>query len=231
MASDSVLIFVVLCFFFGPLLHIGKDIPADAIEGTAVFDDVQAVRDEADVVAMIDLLDLLDGHLVFFDSQSRNEDFSIDLQEVNVGPVDLQVLVGAVAQFLNGEILRQGCFNLLSQLRVEIGIVIQQDSIAVNPADHSIGVAIAVIFVSWNQDNLRLEVILQLPEHILVEAHWILVDDLVCHNDLIATLDYVAAVQDNVGADAFQPQFFADGPVIRYEIFETMQVVRVIGIQ
>ena len=78
-----------LRFFFGPLSSIGKDIPTDAIEGAAVFDDVQAVGDEADVVVGIELLDLLDGHLVFLDSQSRNEDFSIDLQEVDVGPIDL----------------------------------------------------------------------------------------------------------------------------------------------
>ena len=86
-----------LRFFFGPLRSIGKDIPTDAIESATVLDDVQAVRDESDVVAWIELLNLLDGHLVFFYSQSRDEDFSIDLQEVDVGPVYLEVLVRAIA--------------------------------------------------------------------------------------------------------------------------------------
>ena len=113
-----------MCFFVGPVWCIGKDVPADTIEGTAVFDDAKAVRDKADFVVRIELLDLLDSHLVFFDSQSRNKDFSIYLQEVDVGPVFFEVLVGVVTQFLYGEMLKQGGFDFLPQLGVEIGIVV-----------------------------------------------------------------------------------------------------------
>ena len=90
--------------------------------------------------------------------------------------------------------------------------------------------AIAVVSVSGNQDNLRLEMILQLAEDVLVEAHRVLIDDFVGHDDFIATLDYVAAVQDYVCADAFQPQFLANGPVVRDEVLEAVQVVRMIGV-
>ena len=82
------------------------------------------MRDKADFVVRIELLDLLDSHLLLFDSQSRNKDFSIYLQEVDVGPVFFEVLVGALTQFLYGKMLKQGGFDFLPQLGVEIGIVV-----------------------------------------------------------------------------------------------------------
>ena len=61
-----VLVFMGLHFFFWSFGSIGKDIPADAIEGASVFDDVETIRNEKDIVARIELLDLLHGHLIFF---------------------------------------------------------------------------------------------------------------------------------------------------------------------
>lgn len=66
--------------------------------------------------------------------------------------------------------------------------------------------------------------ILQLPEDVSVEAHRIFIDDFVCHNDFIAALDYVAAVQNYVRADTFQLHFLADCPVILDKNLASVQV-------
>jgi len=90
--------------------------------------------------------------------------------------------------------------------------------------------AIAIISVSGNQNDLRLEVIFQLSEQILIEAHRVLLDDFVGHNDLVATLYHVAAVHNDVSCDAFEVHFFADALIIRDKVLESIEVVRVICI-
>ena len=127
--------------------------------------------------------------------------------------------------------LRQRLLQFFPEAGVKIGIIVQQNSVSINPPDHSIGVAVLFITVPGNQDNLCLEMILQFNNHIPVELHRVLLNDFIGHYNLVAAFDHIAAVQNNIRGNAIQLQVLADGGIVWNEVLESLQVIRSVSVE
>ena len=139
--------------------------------------------------------------------------------------------VATVREFLDREMTGEGFEKLFPEAGVEIDIIVQENLVPAHPADHPVCMAIPLVLIPWNQDNLGLEIVLQLRQYVAIEREGILLEDLVGHDDLVPALDHVAAVHDDIGGDAIQPQVFADGRIGWNKVLKALEVIRRVPVE
>lgn len=97
---------------------------------------------------------------------------------------------------------------------VDIDIIVQQNGVAVDGADHSVGMAEDVVGVAGDEADFAFELFFQ-PVGQIPFRERVLFHDFVGHDDAVREFDDVAAVDDEVCLLTFQAEAAGDGLVGR----------------
>ena len=130
-----------------------------------------------------------------------------------------------VVEFFDVEAMgAKGLQELFSEGLIDIDIIVQQNGVAVDGPDHSVGMAEDVIGVAGDEADFAFELFFQSVGQIPFRER-VLFHDFVGHDDAVGEPDDIAAVDDEVGLLAFEAEAAGDGLVGRDVVRILFQVV------
>jgi len=118
----------------------------------------------------------------------------------------------------------EGLQELFPEELIDIDIIVQQDGVGGDGADHSVGMAEDVVGVAGDEADVAFELLFQ-PIGQIPFREGVLFHDFVGHDDAVREPDDIAAVDDEVGLFAFEAETAGDGLVLGNVVRVFFQVV------